>query len=113
MPWSETPRHIVLDLRGVATFDAFRREIGRHFVLSRDHARVWAELFVGIFYQVCPLHIAIVGWGEFEGRMPRYARRLRRFFEDHGGRTSREAFFVAYDADVPSGCGCGKRGDGG
>jgi hypothetical protein len=72
-----------IDLRGVATRDDFQRELARHFPLGPDHRDLWPSLYEAIMYQTGPLHLRFLGWAEFQARMPRYARRLRRLLTDY------------------------------
>src|SRR4051794_19152908 len=83
MRWTGEPLSYVIDLRGVATRDEFQRELSRHLALAPDHRDLWPSLYAAIMYQTGPLRLRFLGWGEFQARMPRYARRLRRLLIDH------------------------------
>lgn len=72
---------LVIDLRGVSTRDDFQRELTRHFPIADDHRGLWDSLWVAINAPVGPIRLRFLGWSEFEGQMPRYARRLRRTIE--------------------------------
>jgi hypothetical protein len=81
--WTGDPRSYVIDLRGVATRDDFQRELARHFPLGPDHRDLWPSLYKAIMYQTGPLSLRFIGWEEFQARMPRYARRVRRLLTDY------------------------------
>ncbi len=83
MRWTGEPREFLIDLRGIATRDQFHGELARHLTMPADHRELWGALFNAIAYQTGPYRLHLVGWADFEGRMPRYARRLRRFVEDY------------------------------
>jgi hypothetical protein len=85
MQWTGEPREFLIDLRGIAARDQFHGELARHFNIPADHRELWGALINAIAYQTGPyrLRLRLLGWAEFEERMPRYARRLRRLIEGY------------------------------
>ena len=83
MRWTGEPREFVIDLRDITRRDQFQDELARHFTIPADHRELWGALFKAISCQTGPYRLHLVSWAEFEGRMPRYARRIRRFVEDY------------------------------
>jgi|SRR5579884_872722 len=83
LPYGGEPVELVIDLRGVSTQDTFRCELGRHFGISPDEQFFWHYLSHAIVSPSGPRYLRFLGWDEFERRMPRYARRLKRILSDH------------------------------
>jgi len=74
----------VIDLRGVSSREQFHREMARHFSVAVDHRDLWASLYQEVLIVPGgPRVLHFIGWADFEGRMPRYARRLKRLLIDH------------------------------
>ena len=96
MRWTGEPREFLIDLRGIATRDRFQAELSRHFAIPADHRELWSALFDAVLYQTGPYRFQFLGWPEFERRMPRYARRLRRLLLDHQALHGEERLAVDY-----------------
>jgi hypothetical protein len=96
MRWTGEPREFLIDLRGIATRDQFHDELACHFTIPADNRELWGGLFNAIALQTGPYRLHLMGWAEFEGRMPRYARRLRRFIENYQGVHGEERLAADY-----------------
>jgi hypothetical protein len=96
MQWTGEPREFLIDLRNVATRGQFQDELGHHFAIPADHGELWGALFGAIAMQTGPYRLRFLGWTEFEGRMPRYARRFRRFIEDYQAVHGQERLAADY-----------------
>jgi hypothetical protein len=96
--WSEVPRDFVIDLSAVRSRDDFMHAMASHFPVGPDHDNLWGPIFRTIGYQACPFRLRFIGWDGFAQRMPRYARRLRRYLAEYQRRHGEERLHVDYAA---------------
>jgi hypothetical protein len=96
MQWTGEPRECTIDLRGVATREQFQGEWSRHVALPADHRDLWSSIAETIIYQTGPYRFLLLGWHDFEARMPRYARRLSRFLDRYRDVHGPERLAVEY-----------------
>ena len=97
MRWTGEPREFLINLRGVATRDEFHDELASQFSIPDDHREFWGALRSAIAFQTGPYRLHLKGWAEFEGRMPRHARRLRRLIQDYQTVHGEERLAVDFD----------------
>jgi hypothetical protein len=91
--WSDEPKKITIDLGGVTTPEQLRAILARHFHTWPD-VREMSCTF-SLANQECPYHLALLHWAEFQSRMPRYARRVKRVL-DRYSRWHPHALVIQY-----------------
>ncbi len=84
------------DVSQVRTREDFQREMGRHFKLDADHAKIWHSISHGLLYLPTACTFRFRGWAEFERHMPAYARRLRHMIQSFQKVTSEETYTIEY-----------------
>lgn len=82
VPWGGEPEEITIDFRQVSSRDEFQRELSKHFPIAADHRELGSSLYQALTKQNGPRTLRFLGWSDFEHRMPRYARRLKRLLAD-------------------------------
>ncbi len=81
------PLELVFDLSSVRGRSDFAKVMGTHFPVIDDRRELWKGIFLTELCERRPCHIRLIGWSGFAGRMLRYARRLRRYFEQYRWRS--------------------------
>jgi hypothetical protein len=84
------------DVGQVRTMADFQREMGRHFKMDVDHAKIWQSISHGLVYLPTACTFRFQGWSEFERHMPHYARRLRQMIQSYQRVMSEETYTIEY-----------------
>ncbi len=91
------PLELVFDLTHVGSRSDFARVMATYFPVIDDRRELWRGIFWTELCERRPCHIRFTGWSCFARRMPRYARRLRRYFDQYQWRHGLFDLTVWYD----------------
>jgi hypothetical protein len=83
-------------MTNIADKAAFQDTLSRHFQLPDDATEFWQRLWYAFIPLPRACIITLRGWAEFEQRMPRYARRLRRMLTDYQEVVKSESLHIEY-----------------
>jgi RNAse (barnase) inhibitor barstar len=78
LPYGDEPQEITIDLRGVSSRDEFQQKLSKHFSIDWDHSERGDSFYHALTNLNGPRTLHFLGWTDFEHRMPRYARSLKR-----------------------------------